>query len=205
MYWKLNRIQYPVYNLGKGKRISVWVQGCSFGCKGCISQTLQTKKGGKLVDIENLVYKISKVADQFDGVTITGGEPFQQYKELIAFCAWLKQQTNLEIYVFSGYYLNELVELFPDRLFTKYIDFLMDGRYVKEDHHNENIKGSGNQALYQFVDNDVIKLKNGFSSDEFGLSVDKDNQVYLSGIPKQNDLNQLNKFLTQTGIDITFK
>ncbi len=205
MHWKLNRIQYPVYNLGKGRRIGIWVQGCSLGCKGCISQTLQTKKGGQLIDIEALVTEITKVKNQFDGITITGGEPFQQYKELIAFCAWLKQNTKLEIYVFSGYYLDELYDLYPDKLFLKYIDFLMDGRYVKEEHHNENTRGSGNQTLYQFTNNEVIKVINGFSSNEFGLSVDRDNQVYLSGIPKQDDLNQLNEFLTQTGIDITFK
>jgi anaerobic ribonucleoside-triphosphate reductase activating protein len=205
MHWQLNRIQYPVYNLGKGERIGIWVQGCSLGCKGCISQTLQTKEGGQLIDIEALVTEITKVKDQFDGITITGGEPFQQYKELIAFCAYLKQLTNLEIYVFSGYYLNELVELFPDQLFTKYIDFLMDGRYLKEEHHNENSKGSANQTLYQFINNEAIKIKNGFSSNEFGLSINKDNRVYLSGIPKQNDLNRLKKYLTQTGIDITFK
>jgi anaerobic ribonucleoside-triphosphate reductase activating protein len=205
MHWKLNRIQYPVYNLGKGKRIGIWAQGCSLGCKGCISQTLQTKEGGQLIDIEALVTEITKVKDQFDGITITGGEPFQQYKELIAFCAWLKQNAKLEIYVFSGYYLDELHDLYPDKLFLKYIDFLMDGRYVKEEHHNENTRGSGNQTLYQFINNEVIKIKNGFLSNEFGLNVDKDNQVYLSGIPKQDDLNQLNKFLTQTGIDITFK
>lgn len=205
MEWKLNRIQYPIYNLGKGKRIGIWVQGCSIGCHGCISQTLHTKKGGKLIDVENLVREITKVANQFDGITITGGEPFQQYQELITFCAYLKQKTALEIFVFSGYYLDELNTFFPDKLFLKYIDFLMDGRYIREKHEDENVRGSVNQTLYQFTNNGIIRVKNHISTDKFSLNINKDNQIYLSGIPKQNDLNQLKEYLAKTGIKVTFK
>ncbi len=61
MPWQLNRIQYPVNNLGNGKRIGIWVQGCSLSCKGCISQTLQNQKGGNQVNIEQLINKIRKV------------------------------------------------------------------------------------------------------------------------------------------------
>jgi len=204
MLWKLNRIQYPVYNLGKGKRIGVWVQGCSLGCNECISQTLQTNLGGNQVNIEELVNEISKVGPHFNGITITGGEPFQQYRQLIAFCAYLKQQTSLEVYVFSGYYLEELYELYPDKLFLKYIDQLMDGRYVKEKHDNKNVKGSYNQTLYLFQNGDAIKQKMSFASDKFGLKVDNDMQVYMSGIPKNNELNELTNYLNKTGINISF-
>ena len=81
----------------------------------------------------------------------------------------------------------------------------MDGRYIKENHDDDNVKGSKNQTLYHFKDNKAVEMKNYFSPDEFGLKVDKDNQVYLSGIPKENDLNQLNKYLAETGIDINFR
>jgi anaerobic ribonucleoside-triphosphate reductase activating protein len=205
MHWKLNRIQYPVYNLGKGKRIGIWVQGCSLGCKECISRTLQTFKGGKMIKIDALVNEIARVKNLFDGVTITGGEPFQQYKELIAFCAYLKQHTSLEIYVFSGYYLDEIYELYPDKLFLKYIDYLMDGRYINTRHDNENARGSNNQSLYKIINNEPVKQEKYFASSKFGLNVDKDSQVYLSGIPKQNELQQLGSFLNETGINITFK
>ncbi len=205
MHWKLNRIQYPVYNLGKGKRIGIWVQGCSLGCKECISQTLQTFKGGKMIKIDALVNEIARVKNLFDGVTITGGEPFQQYKELIAFCAYLKQHTSLEIYVFSGYYLDEIYELYPDKLFLKYIDYLMDGRFINTRHDNENARGSNNQSLYKIINNEPVKQEKYFASSKFGLNVDKDSQVYLSGIPKQNELQQLGSFLNETGINITFK
>lgn len=205
MLWRLNRIQYPIYNLGNGKRIGIWVQGCSLGCKGCISQTLHTKKGGKDIDIEDLADEIAKNEHYFNGLTITGGEPFQQYAQLIAFCAWLKQKTKLEIYVFSGYSLDELLKKFPDQLFLKYIDYLMDGRYIQEKHDNQNVRGSSNQTLYKFECGKAIRQKSYFSSDKFGLMVNEKSNVYMSGIPKENELNDLANHLKKTGIDLIFK
>lgn len=205
MLWKLNRIQYPVYNLGTGKRIAIWVQGCSLACKNCISKTLQTKNGGKNIEIEFLVNEIVKVNQDFSGITITGGEPFQQYQQLIAFCAYLKQKSNLEIYVFSGYYLDELYQLFPDKLFLKYIDFLMDGRYEKQNHDNKNVRGSKNQNLYKFDDDKAILQTKFFKSDKLSYKIDDDQQIYLSGIPKQNELNKLSEHIKESGINLIFK
>ncbi|MCD4794510.1 MAG: radical SAM protein [Bacteroidales bacterium] len=205
MHWKLNRIQYPVYNLGKGKRIAIWVQGCSLACKNCISKTLQTKNGGKNIEIEYLVNEIVKVNQDFSGITITGGEPFQQYQQLIAFCAYIKKMTNLEIYVFSGYTLDELYQLFPDKLFTEYIDYLTDGRYEQDKHDDQNVRGSTNQQLYKFENNKAVLQKTYFKSNSVSLKVDKDKQVYLSGIPKKDELKQLSDYLNKTGINLTFK
>lgn len=205
MLWKLNRIQYPVYNLGKGKRIAVWVQGCSLACKGCISKTLQTKTGGKNIEIEYLINEIVKVNRDFSGISITGGEPFQQYKELIAFCASVKKLTNLDIYVFSGYSLNELYQLFPDKLFLKYIDFLLDGRYEKNKHDDQNVRGSTNQSLYMFKNNKAVLQENYFESNEVSIKVDDDMQVYLSGIPRKNELNKLSEQIKESGFNLKFK
>ena len=205
MFWRLNRIQYPVYNLGEGKRIGIWVQGCSLACKDCVSRTLQTIVGGKEINIAHLVDEIVKVQEHFNGITITGGEPFQQYQQLIAFCAYLKQKTGMEIYVFSGYYLEELIDKYPDKLFLKYIDYLMDGRYEKDKHDNQNVRGSTNQNLYKFVDNNAVLQSSFFKSEKFSLNIDNDKQMYLSGIPKKDESNQLSAYLNKTGINLTFK
>ncbi len=205
MHWKLNRIQYPVYNLGKGKRIGIWVQGCSLACKGCVSKTLQTKKNGKDIEIEYLVNEIVKINQDYSGITITGGEPFQQYQQLTAFCAYIKKMTNLEIYVFSGYSLNELYQLFPDKLFLKYIDFLLDGRYERDKHDDQNVRGSSNQSLYKLKNNEAVLQDDYFESDKVSIKVDDDMQVYLSGIPKKNELDKLSEHIKESGINLKFK
>lgn len=205
MLWRLNRIQYPLYNHGKGKRIGITVQGCTLACPDCISKDTHSKTGGKQISVELLVDEISKIAQFYDGVTIVGGEPFQQYEQLIAFCAYLKQKTGLEIYVFSGYTLNELFNLYPDKLFLQFIDYLMDGRYVKEKHDNQNVRGSSNQKLYKFENGEAILQTSYFQSDKFSVSVDDDKQVYLCGIPKNNELTKIADYLNKLGIDIQFE
>ncbi len=204
MNWKLNRIQYPVYNLGRGKRIGIWVQGCTLECKGCISTPLQNTKEGKYIEIEYLINEISKVKEHFSGISITGGEPFQQYQQLITFCAYIKQYTDLEIYVFTGYYLNDLYNLFPDKLFAKYIDYLTDGRYEQDKHDDRNVRGSTNQSLYSFENEKAVKQEEYFMSNEVGLKIDEDNQVFLSGIPKKGELDELSKSLKAVGFDLNW-
>ena len=202
MDWKLNRIHYPVYNLGRGKRIGIWVQGCTLACKGCISRSLWKTSGGKNVSVETLVQEIEKIYSGFSGITITGGEPFQQYPALISFCAYLKERTGSEIYVFTGYTLKELFDLFPDKLFMKYIDYLMDGRYVAGIHEDRNLRGSANQKLYLLKNAKAIPQKQYFQSDKFGLHISGNQTIFLSGIPRKNDMNNLKKYLKHSGIII---
>lgn len=205
MYWRLNRIQYPIYNLGPGRRIGIWVQGCSLRCRGCINQSLWTKKNGKNIDILRLAHYLSEIKQYFDGITITGGEPFDQYESLVTFCALIKQIVGLDVYCFTGYTLEELMDLYPDQLFVKYLDFLMDGRYVRDKHDNQNVRGSTNQKLYMLKNGRPELQENMFSSRAWSLAVSKDNQVFMSGIPKKEDLETITRLFTRIGIEMRFK
>lgn len=205
MLWKLNRIQYPVYNLGTGKRIAIWVQGCTLACKGCISETLQSNTGGTDTDIEYLVNEILKISKEFDGITITGGEPFQQYPQLIAFSAYIKKLTDLEISIFSGYTLTELLKLYPDKLFMKFTDLLTDGRYKKDEHDDTYLRGSVNQELYKFENERALVQEPIISSNQISLNIDHDKQVYLTGMPKKNELVKLSEHMKSSGIELKFK
>ena len=205
MYWQLNHIQFPVYNLGPGKRFGIWVQGCSKQCPGCISPSSWDYEKGKKVNIEPLSCQISGMAEDYQGVTISGGEPFDQYEALIVFCAFLKKISNLDIYVFTGYTIDELYDKFPDQLFPRYIDFLMDGRYIIEQHDNNNVRGSTNQNLYRFIDGRPILQHEYFKSRQWSLHVSDDNQIYMSGIPKESDLSSIKNQLKFSGISMEFE
>jgi len=205
MNWQLNKIQYPIYNLGEGKRIGIWVQGCNLGCKDCVNQTLWNKRGGGRISLIDVFNWVLTVENEFDGITISGGEPFQQYEQLIAFLHLIKSKTVLNVLCFSGYYLNELAELFPDKLFLKYIDTLVDGRYLREHHENSNLKGSTNQTIYKF-ENGVPSIENESKvSNKWSLKVGSDKQIYMAGIPKKNELKNLCFELSQVGIIKKFK
>ncbi len=204
MKWRLNKIQYPIYNLGPGKRVGIWVQGCNLGCKGCVNQMLWTKSGGREIEIVDVFNWLLSLDDKFDGVTISGGEPFQQYEPLITFLHLVKKKTDLDVYCFTGYYLNELEVLFPDRLFYRYLDFLVDGRYVSALHEDQNVKGSANQTLYRFVDGVAIK-ETGVPSRKWSVHVDRDNEIYMAGVPKRDDLKQICAELASVGINRDFR
>jgi len=214
MYWQLNRIIYPVYNLGPGKRLAIWVQGCSRLCLGCISPDLWNSEKGSEVDVLSLASSILENAEQFDGITITGGEPFEQYEALISFSSFIKLKSDLEILVFSGYVLDELIEKHPDRLFTKCMDYLIDGPFVQELQEDKNLRGSTNQKMYRFeVSAQSDKSLSGSevsihpvdfrkTANKWSLMLDEKNDVFMTGIPKSGDFDFITKQLRNTGINI---
>ena len=205
MKWQINKIQFPVYNLGEGKRIGIWVQGCSLHCKGCVNQTLWKKEGGASIEVLDIFNWLLQIQNDYDGITISGGEPFQQYHQLITFLHLIKTKTSLSVHCFSGYYLNELCELYPDKLFLNYIDTLVDGRYLEEHHDDRNNKGSSNQKIY-FIKNGVPVIFEGFiPSTQWSLHVDPDKRIYMAGIPKKNELNKITDELNKIGFPIKFK
>lgn len=204
MNWRLSKIQYPVYNLGAGKRIGIWVQGCDLGCAGCVNQTLWNKTGGRSIAVVDVFNWLVSLKGEFDGITVSGGEPFQQYEQLIAFLHLVKKKTTLDVYCFSGYYLSELDDMFADKLFYRYIDFLVDGRYIATRHTDGNAKGSSNQTLYRFANGHAIKQEETYSN-KWSLQVGNDNQIYMAGIPKKGELNHLCSKLTEVGISKEFK
>lgn len=205
MYWKLNRIQYPIYNLGPDKRIGIWVQGCSIQCSGCVSQSLWTSEQGRDIFIPELVQFIIDTGQDYAGITISGGEPFDQYSPLIAFSALIKQKTELTIFCFTGYYLEELRLKYPDQLFLKYLDYLLDGRYVADFHEDENVRGSANQTLYQIVNGQPQKLEHFFKSNKWSVQVNEKNQIFMAGIPKKDDLEKITNDLKNSGINVRFE
>ena len=204
MFWKLNKIQFPVYNLGPGKRLAIWVQGCNLGCKGCINPELWNQNGGKNIGIETLAAGILKIKNSFDGLTITGGEPFEQYEALVAFCSYIKLKSSLNILVYTGFTIDELIAKFPDKLFTRSLDYLIDGRFVSSLAESDNIKGSSNQNFYTF-ENGKFTVGNHLAFDgKWSLNLSETNELFMAGIPKKDDINALIGHLNESGINLKF-
>ena len=67
--------------LGPYNRFALWTQGCLFDCAGCMTVDAQDINGGVEIDVKELAIIINSLKD-IEGITITGGEPFLQLKEL---------------------------------------------------------------------------------------------------------------------------
>ena len=78
----LSRIHFPVTTLGPGRRIGIWFQGCSIRCPGCISMDTWAPGRG-ITTIDEVVSAIAQWIPTADGITISGGEPFDQPVALI--------------------------------------------------------------------------------------------------------------------------
>jgi len=201
---RLNRIQAPITNLGPGRRIGIWVQGCSLACPGCLSPSLWDPSGGRRVDVRTLADALAALARDFDGITVSGGEPFEQYGALMAFCAYLKSLSALTIVVFSGFRLDEIEHLHPDGAFREVLDYLIDGRYERH-RHDGGWRGSSNQRLYRFINGRAVETPPWTGNEQtMMLSVPDARGAFLVGIPRQGELARLQRALRSSGLCVRF-
>jgi anaerobic ribonucleoside-triphosphate reductase activating protein len=116
---------------GPGWRYALWLQGCSIRCPGCCNPHLFDPRGGASVPVSALLREVADTED-IEGVTLLGGEPFEQAAALAGFaeavCA-----LGLSVMVFSGHTLDRLAgEAAVDPAVARLLaatDVLVDGPF----------------------------------------------------------------------------
>lgn len=135
---------------GEGWRSVIFVGGCPHKCEGCQNpQTWDYNYGEEVTDMNVYIDKVLKNKKLIDGLTISGGEPFQarNIKPLLTLVKAVKSH-NLDVWCYSGYKYEELIKnsLFSELI--KEIDVLVDGPFVKEEYcPNIKFRGSKNQRI----------------------------------------------------------
>jgi len=119
---------------GPGLRYALWLQGCSIRCPGCCNPHLFDENGGSVVAVEALLREVARALDApaIEGVTLLGGEPFDQPGPLGRFAEGVRG-LGLSMMAFSGFAFDELrargaVDPEVARLLRS-VDVLVDGRY----------------------------------------------------------------------------
>lgn len=135
---------------GPGRRSVCQMQGCSLGCPGChVPQTHDPRGGVSLSVLQVLTLLVDPAGEPRDGVTITGGEPFDQPYGLLRLLEELKTR-DLHTAVFTGYTLEVLARRSDSavRQALSLIDILVDGPFVAALAERGGAwRGSGNQRL----------------------------------------------------------
>ena len=134
---------------GSGRRSVVQVAGCSIRCAGCYVPETHLRENGQLTSIDEIIAEIDRNRGRHDGVTVLGGEPFDQAASLKILVEKLKAK-NYHVIVYSGYTLESLLARESEnvnRVF-KNIDLLIDGAFDRNLSKNAGeYRGSSNQRL----------------------------------------------------------
>ena len=134
---------------GPGFRLAVFTQGCSHRCPGCQNEHTWDPAGGETVTVDDLLAKVDR-NPLLKGVTLTGGEPFEQAAPLIGF-AQACHERGLDVWAYSGYTYEQLAagKAGEDaRALLAECDVLVDGPFVEaEKSLMLKWRGSANQRV----------------------------------------------------------
>ena len=142
-------ICYPVTVLGPGKRLGIWLSGCSKRCLGCMSPELQERRESDEVSLDYLMSVLTAQAPDADGITISGGEPFEQGEDLFRLVKNLKKNISDDILVYTGWTLSEVLSDKWGARTVSMISTLIDGAYVADLDDGQGLRGSSNQVVHK--------------------------------------------------------
>jgi anaerobic ribonucleoside-triphosphate reductase activating protein len=207
---QLNKAHWPVTVLGPGRRIGLWVQGCSIGCKGCVSQDTWPADPAKAIPVGDLVAWCRRVTqDAFDGVTISGGEPFDQPLALGGLLqglrAWRRQAAlDFDILCYSGYPLKTLERKHAKTLAL--LDAIVPEPYADALPLGSIWRGSSNQPLVLLSDRGRARYAKYVSmatgTDKRMQVAVEGGRVWMIGIPERGDMARVEALCASRGLKL---
>ena len=182
----------PIKVLGPFSRAVIWVQGCNFGCKGCIVPESWERDAGENVDISELVDWILN-QPSIEGITLSGGEPMLQAEALSTLIDQIRTEKDLGVMCYTGFCLEHLQKqgTTSQKTLLKKIDLLIDGVYVENLQDDLLWRGSSNQRLL-LLSNRYREFLEAQSDRSAGLEffLTEIGEVGFSGVPTQVNFRQ---------------
>lgn len=209
---RISRTHSPVTNLGYGTRIGIWFQGCSIGCRGCVAVDTWSSDARDDTTVEEVMAYVRSRPDdelaQLDGITLSGGEPFDQPEALLelirALRSWRAEIARpIDILCYSGHREerirsehSEIVEL---------LDALIPEPFVLAQRAVIPLRGSANQRVIALTPLGTERYT-GEALERMTAQRDTmqvligDGRVLMVGIPKDDDIAALTRRLRDRGV-----
>ena len=165
---------------GPGVRAVAWVQGCSLACPGCYNPDTHTPGDGTRVSVDDLFHRITSLGDSIEGVTISGGEPLQQLRPVLALLRRLRAETSLSTLLFSGYRWEEIARMSVANELLACLDVLIAGRYDETRRVAQSLRGSSNKTLHLLTTR--YRLEDLEQVPPAEVVITADGEVVMSGI-----------------------
>ena len=146
---RYNKIRKMDISNGKGVRVSLFVQGCTFNCKNCFNPETHDFNGGKEFTDETITHILDLCQNEnVEGLSLLGGEPMHptNLESVTKLAKVFKERfPNKNLWAWTGFtYENYL----KGKEIVKYLDVLVDGQYVDELHDfTLKWRGSSNQRV----------------------------------------------------------
>lgn len=135
---------------GEGIRYSIYLSGCRHHCKGCHNKASWNPQAGSLLTQQKVDEIINEINANplLDGITFSGGDPFYNPEEFLPLIKTIKERTNMNIWCYTGYTYEQLMNMEVCREILKLVDVLVDGKFI-EDLYSPYLefRGSSNQRI----------------------------------------------------------
>lgn len=163
---------------GPGTRSVIWVQGCSIGCGGCFNpsthETGSSESKTPAIDLFSWI-----LSNGVDGITITGGEPFQQLPNILGLSRDVKK-AGLTSIALTGYTLKQVFTLADREQLEDSFDVVVAGPYRQSLHSAQALRGSTNKD-FLFL-SDAYTLKDFEELPECEVVIEPNGSVIVTGI-----------------------
>lgn len=131
---------------GPGVRFAIYTQGCKHHCEGCHNPKTWSTEPNIIYDIDELVTFVEEESLS-KNVTLTGGDPLLQIDSTLELAQKLKAK-GYNIWLYTGYTLEQIKSNQKLSLILEFIDTLVDGKFVDElKDFKLEYRGSSNQRI----------------------------------------------------------
>jgi anaerobic ribonucleoside-triphosphate reductase activating protein len=198
----LSRLHFPVHALGPGRRIGLWVQGCSLRCPGCISADTWRSGTGE-VPVAAVLKQLAAWASEADGLTVSGGEPLEQGDALAELLAGWRRLSDASVLLFTGLEWAAAKPWFLSH--PGLVDAVIAGPYVASAGQTLALRGSDNQTLHVLthLGEHFRQFERERTAADRRLDVMFDEGgIWFAGIPEPGDFDKMGEALRAGGAEV---
>lgn len=167
---------------GPGIRSSIFVTGCTRNCENCFNKEYQDFNFGNNWGREETRLLIKYLNNTVNnGLTVLGGEPFENTIELTEILQEIRKNSEKSIWIYSGFTYDHLIKEEKNRELLSLCDVLVDGPFIESKKDlTLQFRGSSNQRIIDLnktrIENKIILWPTG---EEAGKNkIENDHKVY---------------------------